>query len=224
LAFGVWRLAFGVWRLAFGVWRLAFGVWPHYRIFTNVNKKRYYISLMKDFTEFDAFQRCQDFTRAVAGHLNYGTFSRDSVLASHLRKTILSIYSNFAEGFERDGNREFAQFVSIAKASVAEARGQLLYAVDFGYLDVEKFREMNGLAERAGQCLGGLMRFLNTTEIRGRKFKLAPDSVHAPNAKRQTPNAKRYAATEIRGRKLKLAPDSVRAPNAKRQTPNAKRS
>jgi four helix bundle protein len=85
---------------------------------------------MKDFTEFDAFQRCQDFTRAVAGHLNAGALSKDPVLANHLRKTVLSIYSNFAEGFERDGNREFAQFVSIAKGSVGEVRGQLLYAVE----------------------------------------------------------------------------------------------
>jgi four helix bundle protein len=123
---------------------------------------------MDDFTEFDAFQRCRDFARAVAVPVNKGVFSRDPVFVNHLRKTVLSIYSNFAEGFERDGNREFAQFVSITKASVEETRGQLLYAVDFGYLDAEKFQELNVLGQRAGQCLGGLMRYLNTTEIRGR--------------------------------------------------------
>jgi four helix bundle protein len=170
-------------------------------------------SKMDDFTEFDAFQRCRDFARAVAGHLNAGAFARDPVLANHLRKTLLSIYSNFAEGFERDGNREFAQFLSITKASVGEARGQLLYAVDFGYLATEKFQEMNLLGEHAAQCLGGLMRFLNTTEMRGRKFKLTPDSIHSPNPQhqaarstRRTPNAKRQT------------------PNAERRTPNAERS
>jgi four helix bundle protein len=43
---------------------------------------------------------------------------------------MLSIYSNFAEGFGRDGNREFTQFVSIAKGLVSETRGQLLYALE----------------------------------------------------------------------------------------------
>jgi hypothetical protein len=65
--------------------------------------------------------------------------------------------------------------------------------LNFGYLDVEKFQEMNVLGQRAGQCLGGLMRFLSTTEIRGRKFKLAPDALHGSNAQRQAPNAKREA-------------------------------
>ena len=92
---------------------------------------------MKDFTEFDAFQRCRDFARG------------------------------------RDGNREFSQFVPITKGSVGEARGQLLSGVDFRYLNVENFEELNGLGQRAGQCPGGLMRHLNSTEIRERKFKFA---------------------------------------------------
>jgi four helix bundle protein len=71
-------------------------------------------------------------------------------------------------------NGEFAQFVSISKGSVGEARGQLLYAVDFDYLDVDKFEKMNVLGQGGGQCLGGLMRYLNTTDVRGRKFKGRP--------------------------------------------------
>jgi four helix bundle protein len=94
---------------------------------------------------------------------------------TQLRKTIISIYLNFAEGFERDGNREFSQFVSVSKGSVGEARGQLLYAVDFGHLRIEQFEPINLLGQRASQCLGGLMRHLNTSEIRGRKFKFQDD-------------------------------------------------
>ena len=130
---------------------------------------------MNDFTEFDAFQLCRDFARAIAVPLNRGAFARDPVLVTQLRKTVISIYSNFAEGFEGDGNREFSQFVSVAKGSVGEDRGQLLFAVDFGYLQVEQFEPINSLGQRASQCLGGLMRHLNTSEIRGRKFKFRDD-------------------------------------------------
>ena len=126
---------------------------------------------MKDFTEFEAFHRCRDFARAVSKPILAGTFSRDPVLVYQLRKSLLSVYSNFAEGFERDGNREFSQFVSISKGSVGEVRGQLLYALDFGYLSVEKFDELNVLGTAAASCLGGLMRYLNSTDVRGRKFK-----------------------------------------------------
>jgi four helix bundle protein len=126
---------------------------------------------MKDFTEFEAFQRCREFARAVSKPILAGTFSRDPVLVYQLRKSLLSVYSNFAEGFERDGNREFSQFVSISKGSVGEVRGQLLYAVDFGYLSVETFEELNVLGTTAASCLGGLMRYLNSVNVRGRKFK-----------------------------------------------------
>jgi four helix bundle protein len=126
---------------------------------------------MDDFEQFDAFQRCREFVRAVAELLNRGVFSKDPVLVTQLRKTMLSIYSNLAEGFERDGNREFSQFVSIAKGSVVETRGQLLYAFDFGYLERERFDQLNELGRNAARCLGGLMRHLNNSKFRGRKFK-----------------------------------------------------
>ena len=126
---------------------------------------------MDDFEQFDAFQRCREFVRAVAEPLNRGAFSKDPVLVTQLRKTMLSIYSNLAEGFERDGNREFSQFVSIAKGSVGETRGQLLYAFDFGYLERERFDQLNELGRNAARCLGGLMRHLNNSKFRGRKFK-----------------------------------------------------
>ena len=126
---------------------------------------------MDGFEQFDAFQRCRKFVRAVAEPLNRGVFSKDPVLVTQLRKTMLSIYSNLAEGFERDGNREFSRFVSIAKGSVGETRGQLLYAFDFGYLERERFDQLNELGRNAARCLGGLMRHLNNSKFRGRKFK-----------------------------------------------------
>src|SRR5215471_10463967 len=131
----------------------------------------YCFSSMEDFIEFDAFERCRDFARGVATLLNIGAFSRDPVLATALRKTVLSVYSNFGEGFERDGNREFAQFVSISKGSVGEIRAQLLYALDLGYLEREKFEQLNALGKEAARYLGGLMRHLNQSGLRGRKFK-----------------------------------------------------
>ena len=122
---------------------------------------------MDDFEQFDAFQRCREFVCAVAELLNRGVFSRDPVLVMQLRKTMLSIYSNFAEGFERDGNREFSQFVSIAKGSVGEIRGQLPFAFDFGYLERERFEQLNELGRDAARCLRGLMRHLNNSKFRG---------------------------------------------------------
>ena len=169
---------------------------------------------MDDFEQFEAFQKCREFVRAVAELLNQGAFSKDPVLVTQLRKTMLSIYSNFAEGFERDGNREFAQFVSITKGSVGETRGQLLYALDFGYLEREKFEQLSALAKQAARYLGGLMRYLNNSKYRGRKFK-TEDTLHSrtPNSKLRTPNPEPQTATS-----------ELRTPNPKLRTPNSEPS
>jgi four helix bundle protein len=155
----------------FNVRRSAFGVRRRILSFTTTFN---YVSLrfMEDFTQFDAFERCREFARGIAAHLKGGAFSQDPILVTALRKTLLSIYSNFGEGFERDGNREFAQFVSIAKGSVGETRAQLMYALDFGYLNPETFSGLDQLGKTAATCLGGLSRYLNDSSLRGRKFKL----------------------------------------------------
>ena len=154
--------------------RLAFGVRRSLRRIKYIDTLIYcvliYLFSMDDFEQFDAFQRCREFVRAVAEPLNRGAFSKDPVLVTQLRKTMLSIYSNFAEGFERDGNREFTQFVSIAKGSVGETRGQLLYALDSGYLDQERFEQLNELGRNAASVWDAYLRRLNNP-IRGRKFK-----------------------------------------------------
>jgi four helix bundle protein len=139
--------------------------------------------------QFEAFQKCRHFVRAVAVVINRGALSKDAVLALQLRKTMLSIYSNFGEGFERDGNREFVQFVSVSKGSVGELRAQLLYALDLGYLEREKFDQLNELGKEAARYLRELMRHLNRSAFRGRKFK--KNSALQPNPEPQTPNRER---------------------------------
>ena len=75
---------------------------------------------MEDFTQFDAFERCRELARGVGKYLSRGVFSKDPALTTALRKTLLSVYSNFGEGFERDGNGSLLSFFRSQKDRLAK--------------------------------------------------------------------------------------------------------
>ncbi len=77
---------------------------------------------------------------------------------------------NIAEGFERDGNAEFRQFLATAKGSVGEVRAALFVALDAEFIDEKAFQSLKSLAEETGRLISGFMRYLSQSSNRGRKF------------------------------------------------------
>ncbi len=126
--------------------------------------------MIKDFVDFEAFKKSRILVKELARYVILPKFRRDPVLVTQMRKSMLSVYANFGEGFERNGNREFIQFLSVSKGSVGELRGHLLYAEDVGLLEPGQRMNLDPLATEAARCLGGLMRYLQTSEMRGVKF------------------------------------------------------
>lgn len=78
--------------------------------------------------------------------------------------------SNIAEGFERDGNAEFRQFLYVAKGSAGEVRAQLYAALDAGYIDQPTFDAATTLAVETIRLIKGFIRYLERSELNGRKF------------------------------------------------------
>ncbi len=96
--------------------------------------------------------------------------SRNYELNKQMEKAAGSIMDNVAEGFERDGTREFIQFLAISKGSAGEIRSQLYRALDRNLINEEQFNKFQNDCKIIGDKIGKFMNYLNNSDIKGKKF------------------------------------------------------
>lgn len=128
------------------------------------------MSKIKRFEDIDCWKKARALTKSVYSISLGARFSKDFALRDQLRRSSISILSNIAEGFERDGNKEFVQFLSIAKGSCGEARAQLYVALDQEYISDAQFRSISEMAIEISRMLSGLIKYLKQSEMVGRKY------------------------------------------------------
>ena len=129
------------------------------------------MSSFKSFEEIESWQKARELTREVYTVSNQGAFGKDFGLRDQIRRASVSTMSNIAEGFERDGSREFLQFLAVAKGSNGEVRAQLYVALDQDYIDRNTFETLSAISIEVGRLIGGLMNYLRKSDIKGKKFK-----------------------------------------------------
>ena len=123
------------------------------------------------FEQIVVWQKAREFTRKIYEVTGQGAFARDFGLKDQLRDASVSIMSNIAEGYERSGNAEFKQFLSIAKGSSGEIRSELYVALDQRYITEATFTSLTNEAIEISKMLNSLMNYLQGSGIRGTKFK-----------------------------------------------------
>lgn len=129
------------------------------------------MSSYKRFEDLPIWKDARTFSKRIYELSLIDKFSQDFRLCSQIRTAAGSIMDNIAEGFERNGNGEFKQFLYIAKGSCGETRSQLYRAFDYGYISEAQFEAMKSLSEDISKSISNFIDYLNNTVIKGSKFK-----------------------------------------------------
>jgi four helix bundle protein len=124
------------------------------------------------FEDLFAWQKARQLVGAIYVASNASSFARDFALRDQIRRAAISIPSDIAEGFERNGLAEFHHFLSIAKASCAEVRTQLYIALDIGHLDERAHSRLHSQACEVARIVGGLRRSVEE-QLKRRSSKLS---------------------------------------------------
>jgi four helix bundle protein len=123
------------------------------------------------FEDIEAWKKARELTKIIYEVTAQGKLATDFSLRDQLRRASVSIMANIAEDFEREGNKEFRQFLSMAKGSAGEVKALLYVALDAGLTPTEQFQHISGLADEASRLLAGFLRYLKSSDKKGSKFQ-----------------------------------------------------
>ncbi len=130
------------------------------------------MATLNSFEDLKVWQKARVLCKEVFKIMNEEPFSKDYRLKNQINGSSGSIMDNIAEGFGRQGNNEFLNFLTISNGSALEVKSQLYRALDRQYITQNKFDELATLVAEIIRMIASLMKYLGTTNFKGQKFKL----------------------------------------------------
>lgn len=134
----------------------------------------------KNFEEIEVWQKARVLANKIYELTLEGSFAKDYKLWDQINASSGSIMDNVAEGFERNGNKEFIQFLAIAKGSAGETRSQLYRALDRKHIGNDVFDESKEETLQISRQLSSLMQYLKRSDLKGTKYMQDPDEDYTP--------------------------------------------
>lgn len=127
---------------------------------------------VRRFEDLDVFQKGRELCKKVYAITNEEPFKSDCRFVQQIRAAAGSVMDNIAEGFERNGNKEFINFLYIAKGSCGEVRSQIIRATDVGYLNKEISRSLYDECLTISKLLQSLAMSISLSGYNGKKYSL----------------------------------------------------
>ena len=105
----------------------------------------------------------RELVKQVYGMCAESALGRDFGLRDQIQRSAVSITANIAEGHGRRGDQEFIQYLKPARGSCSETLSHAYVAMDMGMIGEAQFETVSELANKTGNKISGLIRYLRTT-------------------------------------------------------------
>jgi four helix bundle protein len=115
------------------------------------------------FEDLECWQEGRKIVNRVYRVCSVGSFKRDYSLMDQMKRAAISIMANIAEGFSRRGNKEFIQYLFIAKSSAAELQSHLYVVLDQEYISKSQFDELYEQADKVQRKISNFIKYLKST-------------------------------------------------------------
>ncbi len=116
---------------------------------------------IENFEDIDSWKEARSLVKEV-----YSLFAnvKDFGFKDQIQRAAISVMSNIAEGFDRNSNKEFIQFLVIARGSVSEVKSLSYAALDIGYIERNAFTRLSEHCFKLTNLINGFIRYLRTTD------------------------------------------------------------
>ena len=113
---------------------------------------------VKDYRELVVWQQAMKLVVDVYRLINQFLHEEQYALGNQLRRAIVSVPSNIAEGFGRDSHKDFSRFLVQSRGSLYEVGTQLEVAAQLGYVEIDD--SIRSQTDELSKMLGSLIRKL----------------------------------------------------------------
>lgn len=123
------------------------------------------MATIKRFEDLEIWQVARRLSNEIKDIVLNSNLKNDFKLRDQIKGSSGSVMDNIAEGFERDGNLEFRQFLSIAKGSSGESRSQLYRVFDNNYITKEELDQLVNDFLQLSRRIASFISYLNKQRL-----------------------------------------------------------
>ncbi len=122
------------------------------------------------FEDLRIWQDSRELVKEIYQLTKMESFKKDYGLSSQMQRAAVSVMANIAEGFERNSNKEFTQYLFQSKGSCGELRSHLYLAMDLEYVSSKDVQILLDRTMNISRGLGAFISYLKGSPIKGKKF------------------------------------------------------